>query len=210
MVAERRIEAHTAERVPPGLRGDLFEASARRDGRRRRDAVRLARAVRAGQQFRRRQPAAAARQGERVLSPTGSASSRDNGRVAILRRAAGLLADEHFTGDGGRKQNAWASRVRSPRGAERMRSLQDAVPLPPLLARSIGNGLVGGGLQDCPLWGVRPRRWRARLPVLERLVEGGRLRGDGRGRRRSARRPRRVGCPPRTAARTRQSFGGSP
>ena len=38
----------------------------------------------------------------------------------------------------------------------------------------------GGGLQDCPLWGVRPRRWRARLPVLERLVEGGRLRGDGR------------------------------
>ena len=39
---------------------------------------------------------------------------------------------------------------------------------------------IGGGLQDCPLWGVRPRRWRARLPVLERLVEGGRLRGDGR------------------------------
>ena len=37
----------------------------------------------------------------------------------------------------------------------------------------------GGDVSNGPRR-LRPRRWRARLPVLERLVEGGRLRGDGR------------------------------
>ena len=55
--AERRIEGRIAERVPPGLRRDL-EHLLEETSRRRRDAVRLAPAVRAGQQFGRRQPAA--------------------------------------------------------------------------------------------------------------------------------------------------------
>ena len=58
--AERRIEARIA-RAGAAWTAARPRASARRDGRRRRDAVRVAPAVRAGQQFGRRQPAAGSR-----------------------------------------------------------------------------------------------------------------------------------------------------
>ena len=70
-------------------------------------------------------------------------------------------------------------------------------PLAELRPESSGCSHAAGADSRAAPWGVRPRRWRARLAGARTARRGRPPPWRRTGRRRSARRPRRVGCPPR-------------
>ena len=131
----------------------------------------------------------------RRLSSSGSEPARPRRSRAAspgwIRDERSLVVVQHLPEP--HRQSA-ARRCASARASPPTGCRDEAPPAPPPASTARP---FGGRLQDCPLWGVRPRRWRARLPVLERARRGRPPPWRRTGRRRSARLPRRVGCPPR-------------